>query len=87
VKMKIRLLADPYCVGDCNSLPEPWGSCSAGGAVCLCVCAVPRVLVCKYQQERVAQVPQCMSQKPSHQPVLIQPSRDVFLCLALYVCV
>lgn len=40
--------------------------------VCVCVCMRVRVPVClrapTYQQERVEQAPQCMSQQPSHQP-------------------
>lgn len=47
---KIKLLADPYCVGDGNSLPEPWGIRSAGDclrvSVHMCVSAYMCLLVC-----------------------------------------
>lgn len=68
VWVKIRLLVDPCCVGDGNSLPEPWGSCSAGDGVRVSVCTFGCVFVRTYQQERVEKAPQCMSQQPSHQP-------------------
>lgn len=68
---KIKLLADPYCVGDGNSLPEPWGICSAGDRLCVSVymcLMVVRERAGTCQQERVEQAPRCMSQQPSHQP-------------------
>lgn len=41
--MQIRLLADPYCVGDGNTLPEPWG---AAQQAVPCVCAYVHFPVC-----------------------------------------
>ena len=63
---------------------------AAQQAMCVCQCVCACVFVCIYQQERVEQAPQCMSQQPSHQPLLIQPSRDVFVfltvqCVCLHV--
>lgn len=89
VQVKIRLLADPHCVGDGNSLLEPWGSCTAGEGVrarlrapwmCLCVCV--HISAGKGRAGPTVHVSTAKSST-----LLIQPSGDVFVFLTVLVCV
>ncbi len=94
VRVKIRLLVDPRCVGDGNSLPEPWGSCSAGDGVYVCVCVCVCVCLCVWLcvcvhisagKGRAGPTVHVSTAKSS--TLLIQPSRDVFVFLTVHVCV
>lgn len=86
VWVKIRLLADPHCVGDGNSLPEPWGSFAAGDGVCMCTwCCLCVCVHISAGKGRAGPTVHVSTAKSS--TLLIQPSRDVFVFLTALVCV